>query len=274
MSSSVQAPRYILGQSDYAERRLELLNELSAANANFDQAVHILPHHNSTVLVLGCGSGHLEVRLSRLFTKSHFIGMDNSTRRIEESIARTAALNDSNTYEYIQADLTTFSIDALKQCDILVSRFVLSHLKDPIQQLERYLPLIRPGGYLWAEELASDGSEYYCNIANDGYNTFVKVVEKQIQVQQCSFEAGGRLLSELIHSHAKILFTYMSQPILFTASHKSILRLGIEDAKATVVSQLSESTMEEMISSLKQFEEDERSFGLYTRSLALVAQIY
>lgn len=273
MSCSMEKAHYILGQSDYAERRLELLNELSATNCNFDQAVHMLPKHEVTVLILGCGCGHLEAKLSQLFSESRFIGIDIGAKRIEESIARTSALKDTNRYEYIQADLATIAVDELHECDIMISRFVLSHLKNPLKCLDRFLPLIRSGGYFWAEELASNGSEYYCNIPYSGYTGFVKLVQQQIQVQQCSFETGWNLLSNLIDKQAKVLFSYLSQPILSTARQKSILRLGIEDAKESLLSQFSECTLESVIVSLKEFEEDERAFALYTRSLSFIVQM-
>lgn len=148
---------YVLGQSNQAEYRLELLNELTSSR--FVEALGKLNTRNVKVLNIGCGSGHLELAFSKVFTDSHFLGIDISEMRIQEARLRVEALKTSNVFEFIQADLST--VENLKVCDILISRFVLSHLPNPLQLLKRFIPLVKQGGLVCFEELASDGSELY-----------------------------------------------------------------------------------------------------------------
>ncbi len=271
MSIQTNAPSYVLGQSADAEFRLELLNELTSDD--FVHAMNVLPNHKVRILILGCGSGHLEARLSEVFTESHFIGIDNSAKRIEEARARTGVLKGSNTFEYIEADLTTFAIEKLKTCDIFISRFVLMHLSQPLIQLNRFFPIVRSGGFVCLEEGASIGTEYYCNTDNGGYKTFVSMVNLQIQTQKSSFDIGFSLLSELIDRRCEILYNRIELPILRSARHKSIFRLGVQEARSGLLKDVEEKEMEELITSLSQFEDNERAYGLYTRFIAMIAQV-
>lgn len=264
MSIQATAPAYILGNAPTAELRLELLDELTSLP--FVEAMSILPKDRMRITILGCGSGHLEARLARLFLNSHFVGIDLSEARLIEAKARVKTLTSSNTYEYIQADLTTMSPTDIPPCDILISRFVLSHLPDAQTLLNRFLSIVKPGGYICLEEGASDCKEFFCNTQNSGFQTFVKLVNLQIQAQNSVFDIGFRFLSDL---PGQLLHCHVTQPILRSARHKSIIRLGVEEAKAAV---LKDQNVDEMVRSLLEFEQDEKAFALYVRSLAMIVQ--
>ena len=273
INTSTQAvqPAYILGNAPTAELRLELLNELTSDP--FIEAMKLLPHENMRIVLIGCGSGHLEARLSKLFTNSAFVGIDISAARLEEAKARVAELKTNNTYEFIQADLTTMSPSSIEPCDILISRFVLSHLPEPQAIFNRFFSIIKPGGYVCIEEGVSDGNEYYCNTQNSGYQTFLNLVDLQRQAQNSAFDIGFDFLSNLLANlPAKYLHCHITQPILLSARHKSIIRLGAEEAKATVLKYHDAKEVDDMISSLIEFEQDDKAFGLYMRFLAMIFQ--
>lgn len=270
MDIQTDAPSYILGNSPNAELRLELLDELTCPA--FVEAMGVLPKRKMRILNIGCGSGHLESRLSSVFSDSRFVGIDISAQRIEEARARTGALKCSNTYEFIQDDLTTLEVNQLETCDILISRLVLSHLQNPVDVLKRFLPLVKRGGFVCLEEGAINGSEFYSNTGNAGYYAWVKIVALQVETQKSSFDIGARLLTELTQFPGKVLHCRLAQAILRNARHKSILRLGIEEAKPTFLKQMEEGSLEEIISSLRQFEKDDLAFGLYLRTMAVIAQ--
>lgn len=271
MSIQSHKPSYVLGESAHAEFRLELLSELTCPG--FIKAMEMVPKENVRILIIGCGSGHLEAKLSTIFSNSHFVGIDISEKRIEEARARTARLTCTNTYELIHADLTILSFKDPKPFDILISRFVLSHLANPLNQLNRFLPLIKPMGFVCFEEIASDGSEYFCNTKNPGYQSFIKMIKLQIQAQQSSFDTGFQLLSTFTKSRSKVLHCHLAQAILKNARHKSILRLGLEDAQTSLFKHLDQKAIDSTINSLREFEEDELSFGLYARTLTATIQL-
>ncbi len=188
-------------------------------------------------------------------------------QRLQEAKARVAALPTTNTYEFIQADLTTMAPETLAPCDILISRFVLSHLPDAFMLFNRFIRIVRPGGYICTEECASDAKEYFCNTQDPGYLNFIKLIALQCEAQKSVFDIGFHLLS---NAPGKVLHSHITQPILRSARHKSIFRLGLEEAKAAT---LKGHDVEGIIRLLKQFEQDEKVFGLYTRFLAMICTV-
>ncbi len=254
---------YILGSAPTAEFRLQLLDELTAAPFVEAMKKH-LPKHNMRICVLGCGSAHLEARLATIFSSCHFIGIDISKARLREAEERVKKLDTTNTYEFIEADITTMALESFAMCDILISRFVLSHLHDPEKVVDRFITKIRPGGYICIEEGASHGREYYSNTFDTGYELFVAAVGEQQRVQKSQFDIAFRLFSKPL---GNLLHYHITQPILANARDKSILRLGVEEGR-----EILPDKGERLITALKAFEQDESSYGLYGRFLAFIRQ--
>ena len=94
----------------------------------------------------------------------------------------------------------------------------------------------------------------------------------QIEAEQSSFEIGFALLSELKRRSYSIHHCKIEQPLMQSNRSKSIIRLGFEDAKAFVLQHMKEEEREGIIHSLREFEEDKHAYGLYTRSLAVIAK--
>lgn len=251
---------YILGNAPTAEFRLQLLDELTSPP--FVKAVKkLLPKQNMRIVILGCGSGHLEARLAQIFSNCHFIGIDISKARLAEAKARVVQLTTTNTFEFIEGDLTKMEPIA---CDILISRFVLSHLQDPEAVLAKFSSSVRSRGYVCIEEGASDGKEYYSNTRDVGYESFVRAVDIQIQAQKSHFDTSLKLFS---NPPGKVIHRHITQPILDSARTKSILRLGLQEAPHLVTDSAA------LISALHAFEQDDKAYGLYMRYLAFITQI-
>jgi SAM-dependent methyltransferase len=270
MNFPIEGSSYILGQTSQAEYRLKLLNELTASP--FVEAMKVLPSRKVRIINIGCGSGHLEERLAKLFSNSHFVCIDISPQRIKETRARLESLTGSNTYEFIEADLTNLSVEDIEPCDILISRFVLSHLRNGLAHFGRFLTLVKPGGSICFEEAASEGHEYYSNSKNEGYANFVKMVPIQIQAQQSSFEIGFLLLNELTKRSWNVVHCGIDQPILRSQEQKSILRLGMEEARAVALKYIEKQKFDDTLRSLQEFEKDSSAIGLYTRYLFIIAK--
>lgn len=262
---------YILGQSPLAEQRLNLLNEITSPN--FINYFDNLPKHQLRILNVGCGSGHLEERLASIFSNSRFIGIDISPERIQEACNRTKKIHGSNTFEFIQADLTTFNYDSLQPFDMIIFRFVLSHISNPLNHFERILRCAKKNGIVCFQELASDGTEYYCNPPYMGYDNFIKMVAVQRIEQKCAFQTGFLLLKTLINTSTNIMYVHLDQSILRNSQHKSILRLGVEEAKTTMFKHFNENEINETINSLKELEEDSLCFCIYSRSLIGITSV-
>ena len=270
MSTTVEKQTYLLGNSGSAEYRLQLLNEIT--NQRFIQSLGVLPKNGMRVLIIGCGSGHLEATISTLFQDSSFQGIDISAQRIQESEQRMKGDRSSNSFQYLERDITTISMEELGEFDIIISRFVLSHLSEPETLFTKLHEAVRPGGFICLHEIASNGSEYKSYPVNEGYNFWVELVNQQVKDQNCKFDIGNLLLQKCMQLGDTIHHSYLETPVLYTARTKSIMRLGIEDAKAHFIKNIAESRMESGIQKLKEFENDDHAFGFYTEIMAVIAQ--
>lgn len=262
----MNAPAYLLGNATHAEHRLTLLNELTADGFVAAIKSHI-PGHKVRVLNLGCGSGHLEELLAPHFSNSHFVGIDINPRRIEEARARAKEFISTNSYEFIVGDITTFSPDALEPVDILISRAVLSHLANPLEVVDRFLPRVKQ--YFCFEEAASNSTEYYCNKKNEAYESLPELIEVQKRAQASSFQIGFDLLTTCLERSYEVVHSHISEPLLLTARHKAIWRLGVEDAPASM-----RLSFLKFINSFAEFENDPQAFGTYLRTVAVIAKLH
>jgi len=259
---------YILGHGPTAEFRLGILNELTTDH--FISALQLVPKLHVRILVLGCGSGHLEEKLSSIFQDSHFVGIDLSEDRIQEAEERTRKLTTSNRFTYLKADLTSHPFE--KTFDVLISRYVLSHLPKAITHFDGLMPFVKPGGFVCIEESAAQDFQGKSIPKNQGYSNFLRMVEWQIASQKCSFDVGSSLHEKLVLDPSfNVLRSYRIQPVL-TDSQKSILRLGVEEAKQKILHSFSEAEFDQTIASLKELEENSNSVAYYLNYAVVVAQ--
>lgn len=270
MSPSTKQPAYMLGNSSQAEYRLQLLNEITGKH--FVEALGNLPNHRVRILNIGCGSGHLEQMISPLFVDSEFIGIDISAQRIQEAKQRNKSGENGNTFSFLQKDVTKLTFDDLGQFDILISRFVLSHLPKPIEVFNHLSSAVRPGGYICFQETASVGKEYKSVPPSKGYQLFVNLVDTQTKEQNCRFDSGYDLFARCREANWTIHTEYVEVPRLDTSRTKSILRLGVEDARALLIEKIGRERVDEVIRCLAEFERDPNAVGFYTQSIVVVAQ--
>jgi trans-aconitate methyltransferase len=226
-----------------------------------------IPKKDLRILTIGCGSAHLEETLSTMFSNCYFLGVDISETRIQEARMRCSKLVSTNTYEFIQADIKTWKYAEHKPFDILISRFVLSHLPNALQIFDRLLPALRPDGFLFINENFSDSTEFRCNRPHKAYEMIPEIITLQLEAEGSSFDTGAMFLAEFLARKYTILHTEIAQGLLREREHKSLLRLGLEDAN------FSNPLIEAAITSFKKFEDDMLAFGTYVRTLIVIARL-
>jgi 2-polyprenyl-3-methyl-5-hydroxy-6-metoxy-1,4-benzoquinol methylase len=102
-----------------------------------------VPAANATILDIGCGTGSLSVILARL---GHTVtGIDLSPSMI--SLARTKAEAYGLEIEFHIMDASHPQF-AERQFDVILCRHLLWALPEPEQVLQRWIKLLKPGGWL------------------------------------------------------------------------------------------------------------------------------
>ena len=106
------------------------------------------------VLDLGCGPGHTTRTLARVLRPNVAIGIDGSERFLERARRESSAGT-----EYRYGDVTTCDFNAL-DVDVAYSRFLLTHLRDPVAALARWADALAPSGRLLVQEAARLESDH------------------------------------------------------------------------------------------------------------------
>jgi SAM-dependent methyltransferase len=101
----------------------------------------------ATLLDVGCGAGGLTAAFAAAHPETACVGVDRSEDQIQ-----LAAKHALPNLTWQLGDAKTLRMAS--QFDLVHTRFVLSHLRDPVATAEHLLSLVKAGGALVVEELA------------------------------------------------------------------------------------------------------------------------
>lgn len=159
--------RYVIRGGKPGYERLQLLARARMPDTRdlFDR-VGIAPGRRC--LDLGCGSGDVTFEIaSRVGPDGHVTGIDMDATKLE--LARAAATELGLTQvEFRSSDVTTWQEPATY--DLVYGRFLLQHLRDPVDLLRRMWDALRPGGALVVEDADFDG--LFCHPPNDAFDFY------------------------------------------------------------------------------------------------------
>ena len=140
--------RYTFGTGDIAAQRLESI----AAFFNPGALALIRKYAKppvKTALDLGCGPGFTTAMLASISEKAY--GLDTSDNFLKLASAKFKAC------EFIKYNVTVTPFPV--RADLIYARFLLSHLKDPVGLINRWVMGLNPGGILFVEETEAVESE-------------------------------------------------------------------------------------------------------------------
>jgi 2-polyprenyl-3-methyl-5-hydroxy-6-metoxy-1,4-benzoquinol methylase len=119
---------------------------------------------------LGCGGGEVTFELARLVAPDGVVvGVDMD--EVKLALARKAAAARGITNVEFRA-LNVHAWDEPATYDVVFSRFLLQHLRQPVALLRRMWAAVRPSGVIVVEDADFDG--WGCHPANDGFAFFVR----------------------------------------------------------------------------------------------------
>lgn len=140
------------------------------------------------VLDAGCGSGLLCKYLSQVYVDMDLsiTGFDFSEVRVQqcsESLKQTGIKNVKiiqNNLENIQSPDNVY--------DVIISRFVIEHLNDPMKALAELKRILKPGGMLYLIDL--DGVWVNIHTKNERLNLMMSKIESELNVD---FKVGRKM---------------------------------------------------------------------------------
>jgi SAM-dependent methyltransferase len=143
---------YAFGDSALAAKRLALVAQVFEGPSRRFWS-DFAPPTPRRALDLGCGPGHTTASLAQCVNATETTGVDASPEFLGAA-ERTAGPG----LRFLRHDVTVLPFP-VPPADLVVCRFLLSHLREPARVLASWASLLAPGGRLLAEEVESITSD-------------------------------------------------------------------------------------------------------------------
>jgi SAM-dependent methyltransferase len=143
---------YAFGDSELAAERLALVAQVfDAPSRSFWTS--FAPRSPALALDLGCGPGHTTRALAECVKATETTGVDASPEFLGAAERRAGP-----GVRFVRHDVTLVPFP-LAPADLVVCRFLLSHLREPARVVASWAALLAPGGRLLVEEVESIASD-------------------------------------------------------------------------------------------------------------------
>ncbi len=261
---------YTLQVGENGSQRLLLLNELiNPYSMNFIRGIS--PLKNKKILDVGCGTGIMASELSNQCLPSGSIfAIDISNEQLD--LARKNAARDGlNNISFKQ--MSAFDIDKLNQkFDIVYYRFLLGHLPNAIEILQKSISLMHAESILICEEI-ENVDDMFCDPPNEAFNWWKQAVDIQIKACKGDFTVGNKLAEFFKQLNLTTISTQSIQPLMISPKLKQQLWLGIIEITPILISSgfATEEEISFMITELKKLADtSETKIGFfYLRQVAV-----
>jgi SAM-dependent methyltransferase len=144
---------YLHGTTPDEQRRLAKLNDLINANSLMEMALR----PGESVLDVGSGLGQLTRAMARQVC-AKCVGVERSEEQLRECLQLAEDAGERTLVDFRQGDATCLPLaaDEWGTFDVVHTRFVLEHLRDPLAAVREMVRAARPGGRIMLEDDAHD----------------------------------------------------------------------------------------------------------------------
>jgi 2-polyprenyl-3-methyl-5-hydroxy-6-metoxy-1,4-benzoquinol methylase len=150
-------------------------------------------------LDLGCGGGDVTLQLATsVGPLGQVIGIDMDETKLDlgQQTAKRLGLGNVqfrrlNVHDWIEES----------QYDCIYSRFLLTHLADPLRVLRQMLRAVRPGGLVVIEDIDFGG--HFCHPPCAGFDAYVRLYRTAAARQGADADIGPKLYGMLLDAGAR-----------------------------------------------------------------------
>lgn len=144
---------YLHGTTPDEQRRLAKLNDLINANSLKEMALRT----GESVLDVGSGLGQLTRAMARQ-VRARCVGVERSEEQLRECLRLAEDAGERALVDFRQGDATRLPLAAEEwgTFDLVHTRFVLEHLRDPLAAVREMVRAAKPGGRIILEDDAHD----------------------------------------------------------------------------------------------------------------------
>ncbi len=167
----VKEKHYIITGGKEGSDRLKKLLE-STRKDTFDHVLKAGLKKDMSVLDIACGNGQITKYLNEITGNYKTWGLDYDPEMLE--IAEKH--NKDSSIHFFEFDISKDELEIDFEFDFIFIRYLLTHIPNPKEVLNKVRKLLKEGGILYIEDI--DFSGYFCYPPNKAFNTYVKYYQK------------------------------------------------------------------------------------------------
>ncbi|MGZ5009804.1 MAG: class I SAM-dependent methyltransferase [Methylobacter sp.] len=248
--------RYIIRGGIEGKKRLEVLARVMwPTTSRLLAEAGVAP--GMTCLDLGCGGGDVTLQLAALTgPQGRVTGVDMDETKLD--LAQQAAKRDGlENVQFRRLNVQDWSEES--QYDCIYSRFLLTHLADPLQVLRQMLQAVRPGGLVLIEDI--DFSGHFCQPPCAGFDTYVRLYRMAARRQGADADIGPKLYGMMLDAGWREVKVNVIQPMFTSGEGKQIAVLTLTNIADSLLDEklTSESELQAAIDDLTRFTNDSRT---------------
>jgi SAM-dependent methyltransferase len=180
-------------------------------------------------LDVGCGGGDVTRDLSRMVDGSgSVVGIDVDATKID--LARSES-GDATNVEFRVGDVTAGL--GSEEYDVVYTRFVLTHLRDPAALVAHMRAALRPGGRLIVEDIDYRGS--FCEPEREEFERYEEIYVETARRNGGDPDIGLRLPRMLVDAGFDHVRPQVVQPAGLEGESKLLPALTLENIRAMAV---------------------------------------
>ncbi|MCE2706743.1 MAG: class I SAM-dependent methyltransferase [Proteobacteria bacterium] len=240
---------YILKTGNDGKRRLDVVNYLyNQESSIFIKKANI--DRSSTILDAGCGTGIMTIKLANLVKNGgRVIAIDQSIEQIriaKQNIMKHGIKN----VEFIVDDILNLKKYNLK-LDVIYSRLILTHQKDPNLLLKTYTLSLKHSGIILCEEPITSSSIYIPS--SKAFDNHLDLYLKISRLNKLDFDLGNKLSTLFQNNNLSIVTQRRVQNTFTNKKAKSIALLRTLECADIYLQQnlIEEKSLESLIQELK-----------------------
>jgi ubiquinone/menaquinone biosynthesis C-methylase UbiE len=166
-----QKGSYYFPELSNQDLEVDMLHQVSSTAAELEKSIwaELKLDKNAKILDLGCGPGFISVELAKSFPEGTVVGIDFSQELLKHAkvLQKKEKLTNLN---FKQGDI--YDLNAENSVfDLAYLRFVLQHLKCPVEALAKAVKTLKPGAKLCVIDIDDEKSEMHpCPPALKSFN--------------------------------------------------------------------------------------------------------